>query len=74
MGAKQWIGYINVEDGKLLVLVKQMRWGRALSLRLSGKNGEPLVSESHYLTCHPFQVRRLQQGYSISIRNEEMNL
>lgn len=71
MSVKKTIGCINTEDGKVLVRVHVMRWGRVLELRLSGKDGTQ--QDGYFFTEHPSEIRRLKQGYGVSIRDDWRN-
>jgi len=63
----QTIGYINYQDEKILLLVRQNTYYRSLKIRKSGKNGIHFTDEEIHLNNNRDLVDDLKAGKVIGI-------
>ena len=61
----QFTGYLKIKNKKILVLVRQRRYGRCLKIRKSGRDGVFLSDESDFLADRPDLLTRLKDGETI---------
>ena len=63
----QYIGYLLINNEKIKVLVREAKTYRSLKIRKSGEDGNRLSDESDHLVDHPFLIRELKNGISITL-------
>lgn len=60
-------GYLMIDDQKILILVRNKKYSRALKLRLTGKDGFFFEDESYFLSKNKEISDRLLSGEVINI-------
>lgn len=63
----QTIGYLEIYEEKILVLVRQKKYTRQLKIRKSGQDGVFFEDESLYLQNNPEMLLRLKLGQVIEL-------
>ena len=60
-------GHLIINNQKILVLVRHKKYGRALKIRLTGKDGNFFEDESYFLLKNKEVFDRLLSGEVIDI-------
>ena len=60
-------GYLIINNQKVLILVRNKKYGRALKLRLTGADGNFFEEESYFLSRNKDTFKRLSSGKVIDI-------
>ena len=63
----QTYGYLKINNRKVLILVRNKKYGRALKLRLTGKDSNFFEDESYFLSKNKEIFDRLLSGEVIDI-------
>ena len=63
----QTCGYLTINNQKVLILVRSKKYGCALKLRLTGKDGNFFEDESYFLSKNKEIFDRLLSGKVINI-------
>ncbi len=62
MSSLQIIGHLIIDGEKLLVLVRRSKYGVAVKIRSTGRDGMHMTDAELYLREEPDQVEALKQG------------